>query len=83
VGDLGVEGNTAIKMDHEEIEYAEKTNTTQHSAVTNTSLMLFRQIIVVQSVDHMKPINTLREQNAELQTVTAGSTYNYQWALKS
>jgi hypothetical protein len=30
----------------------------------------------------MKPINKLCEQNAELQTVKAGGTYSYQFALE-
>jgi hypothetical protein len=40
-------------------------------------LMLFKQMISVYSENHMKPINTLCEQNAELLTDKAGGTYSY------
>jgi hypothetical protein len=38
--------------------------------------MLFKEIIVVCSEDYMKPINTLRGQNAELLNVKAGRVKN-------
>jgi hypothetical protein len=44
--------------------------------MTNISwLTLFREIIAVYSENHMKFINTLCWQNAELTTVKAGGTY--------
>jgi hypothetical protein len=39
--------------------------------------MLFEEIITVYSENNTKPINTLYGQNAELQNVKAGGTYNY------
>jgi hypothetical protein len=45
-------------------------------------LIPFREIIAVCSVNHTKPINTLRGQNAQLLIVRAGGTYSYHWALK-
>jgi hypothetical protein len=39
--------------------------------------MLFEEIIVVYSENHMKPINTLCGQNAELLIVKAGGTRIY------
>jgi hypothetical protein len=44
--------------------------------------MLFKEIIVVCSEKHMKPMNALCGQNAELLNVIAGGTYSYQCALK-
>jgi hypothetical protein len=43
--------------------------------------MLFKEIIAAYSENHMKPINTLCGQNADL-IVEAGGTYSYHWALK-
>jgi hypothetical protein len=42
---------------------------------------MFREIIIVYSENHMKPMNTLRGQSEELLNVTVGGTYNYHWAL--
>jgi hypothetical protein len=42
-------------------------------------LILFKEIIAVYSENHMKPINTLCGQNAELLIVKAGSTSCQQW----
>jgi hypothetical protein len=39
--------------------------------------MLFKGIITVYSENHMKPMNTLCGQKAELLNVKAGGTYNY------
>jgi hypothetical protein len=44
--------------------------------------MLFKDIIAVHSKSHMKPINTLRKQNAELLAVKASGACNYWWGLK-
>jgi hypothetical protein len=44
--------------------------------------MLFREKIAVYSENHMKPINTLCGQNAELQIVKAGGSYRYHWVEK-
>jgi hypothetical protein len=38
-------------------------------------------MIAVYSKNHMKHINTLCEQNAELLYVKSGGTYNYHWVL--
>jgi hypothetical protein len=44
--------------------------------------MVFREIIAVHTEKHiMKPINTVCEQNAELQSIKAGGIYTYHWAL--
>jgi hypothetical protein len=45
-------------------------------------LMLFKEIIAVYSENHMKPINALCVQNAELFIVEVDGTYSYHWALK-
>jgi hypothetical protein len=45
-------------------------------------LMLFREIIAVYSENHMKPINTLCGQNAEILIIKAGGTYSYHWGFK-
>jgi hypothetical protein len=45
-------------------------------------LMLFTEIFAVYSEYHMKPINTLSEQNAELLNAKAGCSYNYHWPLR-
>jgi hypothetical protein len=51
---------------------------TQPITITKISwLMLFKEIIAVYSENHVKPINTLCEQNSELLIVKAGGTYNY------
>jgi hypothetical protein len=44
--------------------------------------MLFREIIVVYSENHMKHINTRCGKNAEFFNVKAGGTYSYHCALK-
>jgi hypothetical protein len=49
---------------------------------TITWLILFREIIPVYSENHMKPINTLCGQNAELLNVKVGGTYSYHCAFK-
>jgi hypothetical protein len=43
--------------------------------------MLFKEITTNYSENHMKPINILCGQNAELQIVKAGGTHSNQWAL--
>jgi hypothetical protein len=43
--------------------------------------MLFNEIIAVYSESHIKPINTLCEQSAELQNIKAGGTYSYHRVL--
>jgi hypothetical protein len=45
-------------------------------------LMLFREIIAVYCENHMKHINTLCGQNAELLYVEACGTFSYHWVLK-
>jgi hypothetical protein len=45
-------------------------------------LTLFREIIVVNSENHTKPINTPGGQNAELLIVKASDSYSYHWVLK-
>jgi hypothetical protein len=40
-------------------------------------LMLFKEVIAVYGENHMKPINTLCGQKAELLFVKAGGTYSY------
>jgi hypothetical protein len=45
-------------------------------------LTLFKEIIAVFTENHMKSINTLCGQNAELLVTKAGGTYSYHWALK-
>ena len=45
--------------------------------------MLHREIIAVSSEIHIKHINTLRGQNAELVNVKPGGTYNNHWAFKT
>jgi hypothetical protein len=44
--------------------------------------MLFREIIAVHCVNHMKHTNTLSGQNADLLNVKAGGTYSYHRGLK-
>jgi hypothetical protein len=44
--------------------------------------MFFNEIITVYSENHMKPMNLLCGQNAELLIVKAGGTYSYHWVLK-
>jgi uncharacterized membrane protein len=44
-------------------------------------MVLFKEIIAVYHQNHMKPINSLTRQNAELMIVKEGSTYSYQWVL--
>jgi hypothetical protein len=39
--------------------------------------MRFKKIIAVYFENHMKPINTICRQNAELLIVEAGGTYSY------
>jgi hypothetical protein len=56
---------------------------TQHISVTKISwLMMFLELITVQSQNHMKLINTLCEQGVELQTDKASGTCSYNWNLK-
>jgi hypothetical protein len=43
--------------------------------------MLFREVIAVYCENHLKPTNTLREQNAVMFSVTVGGTYSNHWAL--
>jgi hypothetical protein len=45
-------------------------------------LMLFKEISAVYCEIHMKPINTLFGQSAELLVVEVCGTYNYRWTLK-
>jgi hypothetical protein len=45
-------------------------------------LMAFREIIAIYS-NHMKPVNALCGQNAELLIIKPGGTYRYHWVLKS
>jgi hypothetical protein len=59
------------------------TKKTQHFTVTKISwLTLFKEIIAVYSESHMKPVNTLCGQNAELLIPKAGGTYSYHWNLR-
>jgi hypothetical protein len=44
--------------------------------------MMFREIIAVYSENHMKLINPICGQNAELLIVKAGGAYTCHWALK-
>jgi hypothetical protein len=44
--------------------------------------MLFEEIVVVYSKNHMKAINTFYGQDAELSIKKAGGTYSFHWALK-
>jgi hypothetical protein len=46
-------------------------------------LTLFKEIIAVYSQNHMKGINTLCGQNAEVLVIKAGDTYSYHCVLKS
>jgi hypothetical protein len=46
-------------------------------------MLMFREKIVVCSVNHSKPQNTLCGGNVDLFNVKAGGKYNYQCALKS
>jgi hypothetical protein len=56
---------------------------TQHVSITKINyLMLFKEIIAVYSENHMKPINTLCGQNAELLIVKECGTYSYYEASK-
>jgi hypothetical protein len=51
---------------------------TQPITITRiTWSVLFEEIIVVHTVNHMKPINTLCWQNDELLILKAGGTYSY------
>jgi hypothetical protein len=43
--------------------------------------MLFREVVTY-SENHLKPINKLCVQNAELRIVKYGGTYSYQWTVK-
>jgi hypothetical protein len=63
-------------------QFLPQKNTTRLITKINW-LMLFKEIIVVCSGNHMKPINTLCGQNAELLSAKAGDTYSYHWTLKS
>jgi hypothetical protein len=45
-------------------------------------LMLLKGIIDVYSENHMKPINTFCEQNAESLIIKARGTYSYHCGLK-
>jgi hypothetical protein len=42
--------------------------------------MLFREIIVVYTENHLKPLNTLCGQKAYLKIVKMGVIYSYHWA---
>jgi hypothetical protein len=44
--------------------------------------MQFWEIITVYTENHMKPINKLYRQSAELFFVKAGDTYSNHWALR-
>jgi hypothetical protein len=45
-------------------------------------LMLIREIIVIYSENHTKPLNTVRGQNWDLFNVKLSVTYSYHCALK-
>jgi hypothetical protein len=45
-------------------------------------LILFKEVITVNTENQMQPINTLYGQNAELLNIKAGGTYQYRSALK-
>jgi hypothetical protein len=45
--------------------------------------MLFKEIIAIYSENHMKCINTIRMQNAELIFIEMGGTYSFHGALKT
>jgi hypothetical protein len=56
---------------------------TPHFTITKINwLTLFKEIIAVYCKNHMKRINTLCGQNAELLNVKPGGTYSYHCALK-
>jgi hypothetical protein len=56
---------------------------TQPMTITKISwLMLFKEIIVVYSENHMKAINILCGKMEELLIVKEGGTYSYHLALK-
>jgi lipoate-protein ligase B len=44
--------------------------------------MLFKEIAALYTENHMKQVNTLCRQNAELLIIKAGGTYTYHRALK-
>jgi hypothetical protein len=49
-----------------------------HFAIAKIDMLtLFRRIIAVYSENHVKPINIICEQNAEVHTVKVGGTYSY------
>jgi hypothetical protein len=50
---------------------------TQHFTITKIIRLMCLEIIVVCTENHMKPINTLCGQNAELLIVKADGTYSY------
>jgi hypothetical protein len=55
---------------------------TQPITITRINwLMLFEEIIVVYSENHMKPIHTLCGQNEELSIVKEGGTYT-EWGVR-
>jgi hypothetical protein len=58
-----------------------KQSTTLYHYKVNC-LMLFEEIIFVSSENHIKPINTPFEQNAELVVVEAGGSCGYHWGTK-
>jgi hypothetical protein len=49
---------------------------------TISSSTLFREIIAVYYENHMKHMNTLCCQNAELLLVKIGGAHTYHWVLK-
>jgi hypothetical protein len=56
---------------------------TQLFTITNINwLTLFNGIIAVYSQNHMKPVDALCGQNAELLSIKAGGTCTYHRALK-
>jgi hypothetical protein len=62
------------------VPMAEKT---QHFSIAKIRwFMLFEEIITIYSEIHMKPINILCGQIAELLKVKIGGTYSYHWVLK-
>jgi hypothetical protein len=56
---------------------------TQHFTITTINwLTLFKETIAVYCENSKKPINTLREKNAESLVVKAGGIYSYHLVLK-
>jgi hypothetical protein len=45
----------------------------------NKLVTMFKEIIIVNSENHMKPINTFCAQNTELLIVKAGGMCSYHW----